>query len=81
VSIALRDEVPQVTSRIRSRIVAKKVDEMGHVAAIGCEGRVDDSPLSLHPTEKLADQGTELGRYFSRNDPSFAQVTPEHANA
>jgi hypothetical protein len=33
-SMPLRDEVPQITGRIRSRVVSKEIDEVGHVAPI-----------------------------------------------
>jgi hypothetical protein len=80
VSIAFRNEGPQITSRIRSRIVSQAVDKMRYIVAIGCEGRVDDSPLSAHPVDELANQGTGLGWRFGLHDPSFAQVTQEDAN-
>ena len=61
VMVVRRDKAAQVVGGIGLWIIAECIDEMGHVAAIRCQGRVDDPPLTAHPIEKLENEAIGFG--------------------
>ena len=75
-SIPLGEEVSEASGRVGLGVVAEKIDEGGHVELIGCEGRLDGSPVSPHPPKEFTNDRRWLRHDLcGRDGPAIAEMT------
>jgi hypothetical protein len=82
VSIPLGEEVSQASGRVGLGVVAEKIDEVGHIELIGCEGRLDGSTVSPHPLKEFTNDRRWLRQCLCGcNATAFAEMAHKDPNA